>query len=301
VVPETQLDQARKAWDEFDIDAVRSVAWLAIASIGEPVNRFPPTASVVGYIDQLLAEAFPDRRRFLKGAAVVCGDMEAERGVFEGVTAVNFTDVDGFDLSEKSLERVRPSAFAFHPKVADCNDLVLEPETYDLIVAAHGIHHIFNVGGLFYQLNKALRPGGVLFIHEWIGPERLQIPRSNSLVSWLLLSTLFTRRERTTHEKRIKGPFLQCGPECFEPSEACNSTEIRQHFRKYFDIRSEFTYGGLCYPMFEGLGRNFSGTKAAAGARRIKAVIHIERWLMSLGIIQPLFLVGIAQKKPVWK
>jgi SAM-dependent methyltransferase len=276
------------------------VAWLAIESIGERVHRFPPTASVVGYIDQLLAEAFPDRRRQLKGAAVVCGDMEAEREIFEHVTSVAFSDVDGFDLSEKSLERVRPCPFTFHPKIADCNDLVLEAEKYDLIVAAHGIHHIFNVGGLFFQMNKALRPGGVLFIHEWIGPERLQIPRANAILSWLLLCALFTRRERTTHENRIKGRFLQYGPAFFEPSEACNSTEIRRQHRKHFDIRSEFEYGALCYPMFEGLGRNFSGTRNA-GVLRIKAVIQIERLLTSMRIIQPLFLVSIAQKKPVWK
>jgi SAM-dependent methyltransferase len=299
-VPETQLDQARKAWDEFDIDAVRSVAWLAIESIGERVHRFPPTGSVVGYVDQLLAQAFPERRNELRGAAVVCGDMEAERGMFEDVKTVAFSEVDGFDLSEKSLERVRPCRFTFHPRVADCNDLVLEPEKYDLIVAAHGIHHIFNVGGLFFQMNKALRPGGVLFIHEWIGPERLQIPRPNALLSWVLLCSLFTRRERTTHESRIKGRFLQYGPEFFDPSEACNSTEIRAQLEKYFDVCSEFEYGGLCYPMFEGLGRNFSGPNSAGGLR-IKTVIQMERLLTSIGLIEPLFLVSIAKKKQVWK
>jgi SAM-dependent methyltransferase len=296
----TQLDQARKSWNEFDIDAVRSVSWLAIESIGAGVHRFPPTGSVVSYIDRLLSDAFPDRRDQLKGAAIVCGDMEAERGIFEQVTSVAFREVDGFDLSDQSLERVRACAFRFNPKAMDCNDLVLEPETYDLIVAAHGIHHVFNVGGLFFQMNKALRPGGVLFIHEWIGPERLQIPRSNALLSRLLLQALFSRRERTTHENRIKGRFLQYGPDFFEPSEACNSTEIRRQLLKYFEIRSELAYGGLCYPMFEGLGRNFTGSRNS-GESRIKVVVAIERWLTSSRLIEPLFLAGIYQKKPVWK
>ena len=300
MLPKTQLDQAQSAWDEFDIDAVRSVSWLSIGSIGERVHQFTPTGSLVGYIDQLLCESFPDRRQELKGAAVVCGDMEAERGVFEQVTSVGFIEVDGFDLSPQSLQRVRPSRFRFTPRVMDCNDLVLESEKYDLIVAAHGIHHIFNVGGIFFQMNKALRPGGVLFMHEWIGPERLQIPTPNAVVSRLLLTALFSRRERTTHENRIKGRFLQYGPTFFEPSEACNSTEIRMQLRKYFDLRAELEYGGLCYPMFESLGRNFGGS-TSAGARRIRLVVQIERLLTSIRLIQPLFLVGIYQKRPVWK
>jgi SAM-dependent methyltransferase len=299
-VAETQLDQARTAWNEFDLTQLRSVAWLAIPSIGKQVYSFPPGGSVLNHIDQLLANTFPERRHALQGAAVVCGDMEAERVVFEGMTSVQFADVDGYDLSDKSLERVRPSKFAFHPKISDCNDLILETEQYDLIVAAYGIHHLFNIGGLFFQMNKALRPGGVLFINEWVGPERLQIPASNAFFSRVLLTSLFSRRERTTHENRVKGNFLQYGPDFFEPSEACNSAEIEVQLERYFTILSKLEYGALCYPMFEGLGRNFDDS-SKADTLRMDAVLRIERHLTSARMIQPLFLAAIAQKKPVWK
>jgi SAM-dependent methyltransferase len=296
----TQLEQAQKAWDNFDLDLVRNVSWLAIKGISEQTHTFPPTGGIVSYIDQLLLEAFPNRRHELTGAAVVCGDMEGERGIFEQVTSVRFKDVAGFDLSEVSLKRVRPTSFRFHAVQADCNDLVLDAEQFDLVVGSMGIHHVFNVGGLFYQINKSLRPGGVFYMHEWVGPEKLQIPRMNAFISRLLLYTLFSRKERTTHENRVKGRFITYGPEFFDPSEACNSLEIETQLAKYFEVKSAFAYGALCYPMFEGLGRNFRQTRRFDSIR-IKLVIALERFLTAARVIQPLFLIVIAKKREVWK
>lgn len=298
-IAQPQLDQSRNAWDHFDLDTVRSVSWLSIESVGKQTHSFPPTGSIVSYIDQLLVEAFPSRKEMV-GAAVVCGDMEAERGIFEQTPSVRFTDVAGFDLSETSLRRARPSTFKFHPFLGDCNSLVLGPHQFDLIVGAHGIHHIFNIGGLFFQINKALRPGGILFIHEWVGPEKLQIPRANALVARLLLCTLFTRKERTNHEGRVKGKFLQYSPGFFDPSEACNSLEIPAQLTRYFEVKSELAYGSLCYPMFEGLGRNFHPNRRLDQVR-IKFVLAVERFLTRMRVIKPLFLIAIAKKRAVWQ
>lgn len=295
----SKIEQARQVWNNFDVDLARQVSWLNIEEINKRTNSFTPTGDIPSYIDKLLTESFPDRYRNLIGAAVVCGDMQAERGAFEQLEKAHFSDVYGFDISEKSLERVKSTSFNFHPVQTDCNDLILEPEKFDMVVGFHGIHHIYNVGGLLYQINKSLRPGGIFYIHEWIGPEKLQIPFMNALISRILLFTLFTRKERTTHENKIKGKFLTYGPEFFDPSEACNSLEITRQLKKYFEVKSEYAYGALCYPMFEGLGRNFK-KKSFFNKIRFNIVLLLERVLTRLKIIKPLFLISISKKKIIW-
>jgi SAM-dependent methyltransferase len=296
----SEIEQAREVWNNFDVNLGREVAWLAIKPISEGINKSFLNGNAFEYLDKMLVEAFPSSYKNLVGAAVVCGDMEAERGIFERVNEAQFTDVVGFDISEKSLERVRPTKFNFHPVQADCNDLVIEPNQFELVIGLHGIHHVYNVGGLFYQINKSLKLGGILYIHEWIGPEKLQIPRFNAFFSRLLLHMLFSRKERTTHENRVKGKFLTHEPEAFDPSEACNSLEITRQLSKYFNIKAEHYYGALCYPMFEGLGRNFNN-KGSISNFRFKIVLFVERLLLAMKIIKPLFLISISQKRGIWK
>lgn len=290
----SHIRDSRTAWDEADVNRIRSVSWLSLPAVTRLFQRSLPSGGIVPYIEDLLLET-SGKRQDLEGAAVVCGDMESERGYFENMRHLRFSVVDGFDLSPKSLDRVRPASFTFRPRVCDCNDLVLEAEKYDLVVASHGLHHVQNVGGLLYQIHKALRPGGVFFLNEWIGPERLGIPKRNAAWTRLLLWLLFRRRERTTHEGRVKGLWLQHGPESFDPSEACNSTEILPQLKKYFRVSFFFPYGTLAYPAFEGTAANLSDERRF-DRLRTEFVIRLESILTSAGLAGPLFAMAVAVK-----
>lgn len=276
----------------MDLAKVRDVSWLGIQQVRQSTLPFDDSEYLRSLVEDRLATRFPEQRNQLTGAAVVCGDMAGEQHKFQNYRAIRFSSVDGFDLSPKSLERFHTTSFAFHPTVTDCNHFELEAGKYHLIVGLHGIHHLENVRGLFDQCHRGLADGGLLLIEEYVGPPRLQIPAANARIARWLLSLFFRKSERVNHEGRLKGPWLQYPPEAFDPSEAVNAAAIPGEFECFFEPVYRLEYGGLCYPMFEGLAGHFR-----KASRRIQFIIWLERFLQRLGVVRPLFLFAIAEKR----
>lgn len=293
------LRRAELTWDTMDHDEVGSVAWLSLRQVADDINdSFAPREGAGLLVHRFLA-ANRDATGELTGGALVCGDMQSEQGFFDQPwSELTFGDVHGYDLSSVSLDRFTTEAFRWHPHVGDCNHLELEPEHFDLLIANHGAHHVANLDNLFRQARQGLKPGGIMYIYEWVGPPYLQIPRRNRLVATALLLALFPRRAtRTTHMGKVKGlRYLQDPPGSFDPSEACNSLELRPRFQENFEILCEYQHGGLTYPMFEGIARNMAQDQPRT-RRRIKAVIAIEKWLTRRGIIYPLFTIAVGRRR----
>lgn len=291
------LTESERAWDEADVDEMRNVAWLALLTVAYDIEGSFSSEGFVGFTMRNLAER--GRTTGLVGAALVCGDMESERRFFEDTPHVSFTTVDGFDLSQTSLDRYSPRGITWRPFKSDCNKLDLVPGAYDFIIAHHGAHHVRNLDEFFSQARRALKPGGLMFIHEWIGPTYLQIPRRNRLVATILLYLLFPRRwMRTTHTGKVKGVrYIQDPPESFDPSEACNSLGLYPAFIANFRPLSEYKHSGLTYPMFEGLAQVVASDQRR-NPKRVRLVVRIERWLTHKGLLAPLFVVALAEARP---
>jgi SAM-dependent methyltransferase len=295
----SNLDKVAQTWDHFDTGEMRTVAWSAVRYVLQANDRaFSGNLSSTEYIHRALASRLGDQGVGLNGAALACGDMVSERSHFETDVIVRFSDVDGFDISSASLSKYQPANLRFHAYVTDCNDLILEAEKYDLVVACHGAHHVYNLGNLFYQARKSLKDHGLFFMAEWIGPEHLQIPRPNRIIAKLILLALFDAKTRTTHIGQRKGlRWIQLPPAAFEPSEACNSTELMPHFLKYFKPLKLVCYAGLSYPVFEGIAQNIDQTKPI-NQMKIGLIHGLERVLTHLGLIRPLFVTALAEKRP---
>lgn len=293
------LDRAESTWDTMDVDRVRGVAWLSLSQVSRSVlDGFAPGEGPVSLVRRLLAERRPASRSMV-GGALVCGDMVSERAFFEFDDGNSFAVVHGYDLSEVSLARYTPKpGVVWYAHPVDCNVVELEPDHFDLLVASHGAHHVQDLDRLFTQARRGLRDGGLLYINEWIGPRHLQIPRRNRMVATVLLLVLFPRRAtRTTHQGQVKGwRHLQDPPEAFDPSEACNSLELRARFLENFDVEAEHLYGGLAYPMFEGVAPNLAEDQPRT-RRRISFVLWVERWLTRWGLVHPLFTMAVGRRK----
>jgi SAM-dependent methyltransferase len=297
----SSLDRAREAWDTIDIKWVRSVAWTSLSYISRKIGHgLSPVQHTYRFVHHLLAQRVGIHRKdCLRGAALVCGDMESERGFFEVDGPLRFREVEGYDLSSVSLQRYTPRGINFHGKVADCNNLVLPHSSFDLIVGYAGIHHVFNLGNLFYQSHRGLNDGGLFFMYEWIGPEYLQFPLANRIVASILLFSLFPfPASRTTHEGRVKGIRLQNPPETFDPSEACNSSDLLPQFLKYFRPIKMHLHGGLMYPIFEGMAHHIDENKLI-DQLRIRLVYYVETLLTKLKIIKPLFVSVVGEKRQI--
>lgn len=288
---------AQRKWDVEDVDQCRRVAWLSLHTVGSSIwRRFCGNEQPVDFVARNLAA----RRgtEGLSGVAVVCGDMQGERTWFEDLPGLRFDSVDGYDISAASMARYTPKdRLKFRPHQADCNRLELPPGSFDFGVAWHGAHHIENLGGLFYQVHQSLRPGGLLFIYEWIGPTYLQLPMANAWITRMLLWALFSRRERTTHLGIRKGlRYIQDRPSQFDPTEACNSTDLMRQYLRYFSPLAQTLHGSLLYPVFEGTAQNFD-ENAPWTRRRIRTVILAERFLTAVGLVRPLFAISLGVRR----
>jgi SAM-dependent methyltransferase len=298
---ERQLDATltTEVWNQADLQRMRDVSWGAIRFLWDRsiLDGFG-TLDLVGYIHTLLKTRNGGRVDGYSGATLLCGDMTGERMFFETDQIIRFSDVDAFDISPVLLNQYRPASINFHPHVLDCNEVILEREKYDLIVILHGAHHVYNLGNLFYQCNKALKPNGLIHIYEWIGPRYLQIPRMNHAIATFFLYTMFSRLVRTTHMGIVKGRWVQYPPDAFEPSEACNAPELMPQFLHYFRPLNVNYFNGLIYPIFEGIGFRFN-QRHRLTMLKVKAIYQAERLLTRIGLVKPLFAVALAEKRMI--
>ena len=288
--------RAKEAWESFDFDYAWKVSWRNIPAIYRSTRPYTEDETLQCLVDGSLVTTFPHESKQLTGAAVLCGDMRNEREFFrDRYRNIRFRTVHGYDLSPRDLNRTESLDLEFVPHAVDCNNLVLEKDSLHFIVGHHGIHHVYNVSNLFFQCNQALKDGGVMYVEEYIGPRYLQVSFANYWISRLVLACLFSKKERTTHEGRLKGKWMYYPVGALDPSEACNSEVIDREMLDYFEPLHILRFGGLCYPIFEGLGLNFPND-----SWRFRFVIYLERALQHLGIIKPMFVQAVLRKKKVW-
>jgi len=298
------LKAAEATWDNFDLNLARRVAWTSFGPIAETGQlSLPPGHNLTIYLHSCLKKRIESSTatpvlRELTGCALVCGDMEAERHFFQLKDFVDFSTVQGFDLSNESLKKCQLQGVQFVPHQIDCNVLSLPKGAYDLVVGHQGLHHIRELENLFDQVDASLKPTGMFFLSEWVGPNYLQIPTMNKIISVFLLYALFpSKKMRTNHMGDTKGlKFLQYPQESFDPSEACNSVNLERSLLKRFTYLKSVRFGALCYPMFEGTAIHLSENNGWM-TLRVRSVIWIERWLTKLGLIEPLFLMAICERK----
>lgn len=290
---DSDLRKAEQAWDSIDITKVRDVSWLSLPGS----HDYFLSVSNNRTIDEIIGSHVHSPVRGI-AAAIACGDMMGESTVLD---SHEISEIHGFDMSNESLNRAvnlyetRQSKFL--PFKVDCNELRLSPNTYDFVLGWHGIHHIKNIEQLFFEINLSLKDNGVFLMYEWIGPEYLQIPAKNAIIARSLLETLFSSDQRTTHQGKIKGSWLQLLPSEFDPSEAINSTAILPNLIKRFEILEILKFGGLMYPIFEGLGANNALVNDPQIQEKTRRIYELEQTLIKEEEIEPLFMISLAKKR----
>lgn len=99
-------------------------------------------------------------------------------GIVERIFASKFTHVKhclGVDLAEGALEIARKRAadeglHCISYKFADLNDYPWEDEKYDLVIANGALHHLSNLEDVLGGIRRTLKPGGILYACEYVGP-----------------------------------------------------------------------------------------------------------------------------------
>lgn len=257
------------AW-KLDRDAITSRYWGEAAQ-GKRVGDYPvnwlqsrlvlrycvnPRISgdpEIGWLEWVKRKFVPDELG--RGFVLGCGGGSLERRAAGLSISRSFHGVDispeGIRVAEILAER---EALDFSYEVRDANYLELPVSAYDIILVDMSLHHIQRLEHVLEQFKNGLRPGGLLVLNEFTGPDRFQwTDRQLELATLMIRSLPFRlRRNRDLAKwKRYLKPW--CGRakrwppgklERIDPSEAVRSSAIPELVERYFKIEAVKPYGG---------------------------------------------------------
>jgi len=166
--------------------------------------------------DPMLQEIFfGELERRFRERIIAQGPRVLELGCGEGDLALELAarglEVTAIDLSsERILEarrRAVSSAAATPPTylVGDLNTMTLPDGPFDSVVAHDALHHVAELGHVFDEVQRVLRPGGAFLAIDYIGMTRPA--RSLAAMLYAVLPTAMPYREKWGLRRRL-GSFL---------------------------------------------------------------------------------------------
>jgi SAM-dependent methyltransferase len=288
------------ASDAFVRDLER-VSWTGIPQIHLNHNYLITGSRDRYWIDWLCGEFFPagDAGDTL---SLGCGAGHVDR-LFKQY-GFRFRSFTGFDISPAAIDRARTMADEVHlaPVVrysaSDLNRIALAPGSCDFIYSFQSLHHIEALEHLLDECRRALRPGGLLLVNEFVGPSRFQwTDRQLEMANALVAALPADLRRDLTHggvKARVERPTIE-QMVTHDPSEAVRSAEIERLVKARFDVVGEWNWGGtLNHLVFQDIAANFDAVNPSHNAL-VELLIQHENTLIREGILPSDFKVFVAR------
>ena len=229
-----------------------------------------------------------------------CGGGDLAFGLIEAGTCER---IDAFDIAEGAImaaqARVRElglPTLRFH--LLDGNTWLTARNQYDFVYASHALHHIENLEHLFAQVAAALRPGGVVFASDYVGPSRMQYADAHLAAMNAALATLPEAKRldrfgvlKTAIQRRPVELYLQ-----HDPSEAVRSAEIIPVMRRFFDVEVVPMGMSLSFEVLLDIAHNFDPDDDGDNAL-IDGIMRLEGEAERSGEAEPLFACLVARHK----
>jgi SAM-dependent methyltransferase len=289
--------EAAKWSDHLEVEASgRWAAWLDHPSIKQ-WYRQRSLVDGLSWPEWLIRDLGGPARRSLD---LGCGAGERSFELFgSGATA----SIDGLDLSPGRVEEGErrrkavgaPGSF----RVEDVNSATLPAEQYDLVFSSHSFHHFLELERIMEQVSRALTPGGLFVLDEFVGPTRFQWTHAQiHLVNSLLTvvpeplrkfpwpGTKYTEGRPTPEEVAAVSPF-----------EAIRSGDIVPLFEQNFDLVVTRKLGGTLQHLFyNGIVHNFAPDDPAARTC-LEMMFTLEATLIDAGFLPSDFMLLIGRKR----
>lgn len=224
--------RARQFW-ENELTAPMHSGWMHFPA----VRQYIIERIGVGYgwpMDWLLHHL--QGRQFERGLSIGCGTGALERDLIDrGICR----RIDAFDGAIASLAIARESAEQRPIRyfAADFNRPVLPAATYDAVFFHQSLHHVAKLERLLRAVMFALKPDGLMYLDEYVGPSRSWWTDERYTKERAQFRALVPEHARLT--KELPFPIVYG-----DPSEAVQSGAIREQLRVGFEILAEKGYGG---------------------------------------------------------
>jgi SAM-dependent methyltransferase len=247
------------------------------------------------------------RRDFLKSPAPLALSIGCGFGLWERIALQQnlASKIDAYDVSENAITEARKLAVEaglggrVNYAVTDLNTIDLPADHYDAIFGISSLHHVQNLERLFEQCRRALKPDGLFFIDEYVGPKRFQ---SNPRVVQIINDVIHLLPEKYRRSVYLNGEprntYANTPLAWFDetdPSEAIRSDEILPCLKQHFDVVDEKPYGGaLLHMLLSGTAGNFDPT-SDEDAALIRLLAFFEEELEKAGAIGTDFATVVAK------
>lgn len=212
--------------------------WLGHPAVRAWINRRvsgDPSLWPIACLRQIL----PGRLPLARALSVGCGVGNLERSLLD----LGFvSSVTGIDESPEAIEEARHRAAeaGFADRVryvaGDARAALSAERRLDAVFFHGSLHHFEHVGELLENVRAALKPGGVLYLDEYIGPSRDEWTLG-LLARLNLVYRLLPRGSRRT--RLVRAPVDR-----EDPTEARESSRIPREVASRFRVLARRDYGG---------------------------------------------------------
>lgn len=223
-------------WDREVLDR-QHTPWMGIDEVRHYLNELIGGDASLWPIEWL--ERWLGGRRFRRALSIGCGAGELERQL---VARGLVEQIDAFDGSLVSLHLARTAADArgYGDRIryfaADFNEPVLPRRRYDAVFFHQSAHHVWKLEKLYRAVLRALKPDGILYLDEYVGPSRDE---------WRddLIAAQRAELAAIAPALRLRDDLPYPIQED-DPSEAIRSSAIEPQLRIGFDVVARRPYGG---------------------------------------------------------
>jgi ubiquinone/menaquinone biosynthesis C-methylase UbiE len=249
-----------------------------------------------------LAEALPIPKggRWLSLGCGAAGTeiFAAGLGLFASLLAV--------DGSAEALAEARKAALAGNAQGldfarADLNALDLPAAEFDVALMNMSLHHVKNLEGTLGAVERALKPGGIFVVNEFVGPSQFQFTDLQLAITAAILELLpdrwrmdlTTGQPKTRYARQPRSHW-----NTMDPSEAIRSDEIVGLLESRFEVLVRRDYGGtILHLVLEYIVHNFDRTdERDVAAVRLMALL--EDLLIRHGVVESDFTLMALRKAP---
>jgi SAM-dependent methyltransferase len=246
-------------------------------------------------------------RRFFRRPAELALSIGSGDGGLErhGLSAGLARRFEAFDASPGAVELARQLAGQHGVAdraayfVADLNDYEFEPTKYDAAFASMAVHHIRELQHFFSQVQRALKPGGLFIVNEFVGPNQFQWTDRQMELANDLLNRIPERYRRSLVSGHVKSRVTRqtiANMNAVDPTEAVRSADIIPLMQTYFDLLEQVDYGGtLLNLVLEEIAGNFDDTDEDLAV--LTPLFDAERRYIETRVLPSDFTVLVARSR----
>lgn len=279
-------EEISQFWDEQNLES--SVYWTAHPAVREHVNRLITEARWLWPLSALkVTWAY---RTVPRGLSIGCGTGSLERHA----RMLGICDrIDAFDVSKESIREARRLAReerigGIRYRVRDCDRITLPRSRYDMAFFHGSLHHIADPHRMLGEVRKSLKPHGLLYIDDYVGPSRDEWTDEHLVHA----RTFWDGLPEALRLQPVNPPL-----DWNDPSEMIASSSILPAIAEHFEVLQEKPYwGNLLFPIFCAV--RGSEIVKPENDSIVREMIDRETELVESGeVSQPLFTVIVAKRR----